>query len=126
MIKDLKEYNLEHYRKSRDKNPEKQILKRAYARALLHNMEFNLEVSDIVIPTHCPILGIELILPKGQGLRGGRKHSVSIDRIDNTKGYVKGNVQILSNLANTMKSNASPEELMAFAQWVIKNQEEPQ
>ena len=56
---------------------------------------------------------------KGKSWR--RKYSPSLDRIDPNKGYVKGNVQVISRLANIMKSNASPEELRAFANWVNTN-----
>lgn len=40
-------------------------------------------------------------------------------RIDNNKGYIKGNVQVIGRRANIMKSSASPEELLKFAKWVI-------
>lgn len=77
----------------------------------------NIEPSDIVIPTHCPILGIEL--KPGENAR--RSHSPSLDRIDNSRGYVKGNVWVISCKANTMKSDATPEELRRFSEWAIKH-----
>jgi hypothetical protein len=50
---------------------------------------------------------------------GGRHDSPSIDRKDNTKGYTKDNVWVISQLANQMKSNATPEQLRAFARWIL-------
>ena len=44
-------------------------------------------LSDIIFPTHCPILGIELI-KGGTGVQ--TFNSPSIDRIDPNKGYIKG------------------------------------
>ena len=38
-------------------------------------------------------------------------NSPTLDRIDNTNGYIKGNVQWLSRKANQMKSNATLKEI---------------
>jgi hypothetical protein len=40
---------------------------------------------------------------------------MSFDRIDPTKGYIKGNVQIVSQRANRIKSNSTLEEFEEMA-----------
>jgi UDP-N-acetylenolpyruvoylglucosamine reductase len=52
--------------------------------------------------------------------KGPLPNAPSLDRIDSARGYVPGNVQVVSHKANTMKSNASTEELIAFSEWVQK------
>lgn len=92
------------------------ILNRCRKRAKNKDIECNIELSDIVIPKICLVLGIPLI-------RGKDKASInspSVDRIDPNGGYTKGNIQIISNLANMMKNNATPEQLINFAQWVLQ------
>jgi hypothetical protein len=48
-----------------------------------------------------------------------RDNTSSLDKIIPELGYVKGNVQWLSQKANTMKSNATRTELENFAQWIL-------
>lgn len=97
---------------------EVKMLRRAKGRAKERNLEFNLDVDDVVIPDKCPILGIDLKMHKGRS--GGSPNSPALDRVDNNKGYIKGNVMVMSHLANMMKSSATTEELIRFAEWVIK------
>ena len=69
---------------------------------------WSLEYEDIHFPTHCPLLGYELNYSGGKGQDNS---NASLDRIDPTKGYVKGNVWVISYRANVLKNNASVEEL---------------
>lgn len=79
-------------------------------------MEFSISVDDIYIPDNCPILGIKINMNSGKS--GAYINSPSLDRKDNSLGYVKGNVWVISQLANAMKGAASVEQLQAFADWV--------
>jgi hypothetical protein len=83
-------------------------------RAKRTGLPFNLEPADIVIPTHCPVFGFALN-------QGSRDHSASVDRKDCTLGYIKGNVRVISNLANRMKTNATDIQLRQFAVWILED-----
>ena len=90
--------------------------RRAKARAVRKDLDFNIEIEDIEIPKMCPILKIPLFVSTGKS--GAYKNSPSLDRIDSSKGYIKGNIQVISQLANSMKGAANWEELKLFADWV--------
>lgn len=78
-------------------------------RAKLSGIPFNLKLEDIPqIPTTCPILSIPL---KVRETRGASPNSPSLDRKIPSKGYVVGNVQVISHRANQIKSDASVEEV---------------
>ena len=95
------------------------MYRRAKARAKERGVDFSITPEDIVIPDNCPILNIPLYCTTGKS--GAFRNSPSLDRIDPTKGYISGNVWVISQRANSMKSNASPEELKQFAQWISDN-----
>jgi hypothetical protein len=99
------------------KSPEYVIWYRAKENSIKRNKEFNLELEDVIIPSHCPYLGVELLFDVEDS---NKNNYYSIDRIDSSKGYVKGNIQIISKLANTMKSDSTNEELLTFAENVLK------
>lgn len=98
--------------------PEWKMHQRAKQRSKKYNKDFDLEFGDITIPENCPVLGVPIECHKGSS--GGKPNSPALDRIDNSKGYTKDNIQIISHRANVMKADASKEELIAFAQWVLK------
>lgn len=78
-------------------------------RAKQKNLDFNIELSDIVIPYRCPIFGNKFYRDPD------RNDSPSLDRIDSIKGYIKGNVWVISRRANIIKNNATPAELRIIA-----------
>ena len=109
----LSNYDTSHYS---PKENVKSILQRAQKNAKNSNLEFNLETEDIYLPTHCKYLGVELLYNKIDALK---ENYFSIDRIDSSKGYVKDNIQIISRLANTMKNNATQEQLITFSKNIL-------
>jgi hypothetical protein len=79
-------------------------------RANKRGLEFNIEPCDLIIPEICPVLGIKIERKINVG-SGYWDNSPSVDRIDPNKGYIKGNVRVISHRANLLKSNASIDEL---------------
>lgn len=95
-------------RKKPPTDPVKRLWNSAKSRAKVRGLSFNLELKDIVIPETCPYLGI----PLQCGLSKPSDASPSIDRINNRVGYVRGNIEIISKRANTLKSDAKAYELL--------------
>lgn len=87
----------------------KYIIRSAKRRALSQGIPFDIDYTDISIPEYCPLLGIKLNKHIGEGKL--YNDSPSLDKIIPKLGYVKGNVWIISNKANRIKSDATIEEL---------------
>jgi len=83
------------------------------SRAKKEGIPFNLSLEDIIIPEKCPILGIPIKVGTGYG----RSNSPSLDRFYPNIGYVKGNISIISNKANTIKNASSFEEFEKVYFW---------
>ena len=98
------------------------MITRAKNRAIEKGVPFNLTIEDVTYTDICPLLNIPLNWEGGPRT----KNTPSLDRIIPEKGYIKGNVRIISNLANMMKSYASSEELKTFSKNIneyMKNEE---
>lgn len=96
----------------------KAMLMRCKSRAKANNLDFNITIEDIIIPEYCPILNIKLEYNQKQG---GNDNSPALDRIDSSKGYIKGNVQVISSKANRIKTNATPEEIKKVYEFLMNN-----
>ena len=95
----------------RDRNwkfdAKKVLYDNAKQRAKKSNMEFSLKKEDIDIPDSCPVFGF----PLKRENRETWMCAPSIDRINNSIGYVKENIIIVSRRANILKKDATIDEL---------------
>lgn len=83
-------------------------------RAKKHNIPFNITAKYLasITPEFCPVLGIPLLRSTNGG---ATRNSPSVDRIVPELGYVEGNVIVVSMLANSVRSSATPDEIEAVA-----------
>lgn len=87
------------------------LFRYARMRAARRGREFTLDPEDIMIPERCPVLNVPMKRP-------------SIDRMDNSRGYVKGNIRVISTRANLLKNNAAEWELQAVLEYMRKIRQE--
>lgn len=87
------------------------LWKSARSRAKQRGEEFSIDPEDIMVPDRCPILNIPLQYHRGVK----QDNSYSLDRIDSSKGYIKGNVWVISLRANRIKNDSTPQELRLIA-----------
>lgn len=89
----------------------------ARARAKENNLNFDIDVDYLISiypeDNKCPVFGVEMCFAIGKGCP--QTNSPSLDRIFPALGYIKGNVIWVSNLANTIKTNATPDQIRKVA-----------
>jgi hypothetical protein len=83
---------------------------RAKKRAADRGLRFDLAATEIIIPPTCPALGIPLRVGKRRS-----PNSPSLDRIEPWRGYVSGNVRVISDRANRLKGARDLQQLRASA-----------
>jgi len=112
----INKYGRESYHRNKNlpENIKKNLWKHAKHRSVVKQLPFDIEIDDIIIPEVCPIMG-KPITGVGSG-----SYAASVDRIIPELGYVKGNIRVISLLANQMKWNATPEELEVFCRGMLK------
>lgn len=103
------------------------LVSRAKARAKDNKLPFNLTtdyvatlINDLDNPI-CPVLGIPMTWRQEKaGTNHVASNSLSLDRIVPERGYVEGNVAVISMLANQIKTNATYHDIFKVAEW-LKN-----
>lgn len=101
-------------------DPRKKLLYAAKSHANRKNLECTITIDDIIIPSHCPVLEIPLIPTVGKGRQNRHEtyNSPTLDRRDNSQGYIRGNVFVISGRANHLKSNSTIEEMEAVLSYM--------
>jgi hypothetical protein len=107
-------YN-KYYRDNIHKYAKTHMIYDAKVRATRKEMDFDLTKKELHFPEKCPVLNIKLIHGKEDW-----KNSPTIDRIDNSKGYVLDNCIVVSSLANTIKNSATPSEILKVGKFYKK------
>ena len=98
------------------RNVRGKICRSATQRAKEYNIPYNIHSEDIILVKMCPLLNV----PLKYGNNVPTDFSPSLDKIIPSLGYIKGNVQVISLLANQMKSSANDEQLITFAKNILK------
>lgn len=96
----------------------------AKQRAIKDRVPFDIDIEYLksIVTQTCPVFGIQLTWGTlGEGLTN---NSPSLDKIKPEWGYVRGNVCIISQIANKIKQDVGWEELMTLALWVKQKTEE--
>ena len=91
-------------------DPRYKMFHNAKHRAKKKGLPFSIEMTDIIIPTVCPLLEIPIDLMTGDKRS---PNNPSLDRInpDPSIGYTIDNIQVISSRANWLKADSTVEEL---------------
>jgi hypothetical protein len=101
----------EHRRRRPTDKTRRRLLALAKLRAKRSGVPFTITLADVNIPARCPLLGIPLRTGRG----ASTYQSPTLDRFVSAYGYIPGNVAVISHRANTIKNNASVDELERIA-----------
>ena len=122
-IKEKKSYIAWRHHEAKT-NPLRGLLRPARARAKKFGIEFSITEAELLMdgeaPKFCPVFGVELNYLKGN--RKVHDNSASLDRIDNTIGYVPGNVVVVCWRANAIKRDATLKEIQQIAVYMHRFQ----
>ena len=93
-----------------------QMFSNAKKRAKKAHLEFTITIEDILKlwTDTCPVLGIKI----ASGAIQDRDNSPSLDRKDNSKGYIPENIRIISYKANRLKSSATIDEMRLILKYM--------
>ena len=102
------------------------MYKAALQRAKKDGIPFDIDIEYLksIKTDKCPIFDIQLTWGKiGEG-NINTSNAPSLDKIKPEYGYIKGNVCIISNIANKIKQNVGYEELYKVADWLHEKMKE--
>lgn len=102
----------------RQRNPGYMLHHRAKRRSMVSGIEFAITREDIpAIPDICPIALIPLKF-RSDGGQGPCENSPSLDRVDQNKGYIVGNLRVISHQGNRMKGEMTREDVLRILDYI--------
>lgn len=108
------------------KNPFPQMRSNAKIRAKEDGRIFDVSTEYLksIFPkdSRCPVLGVKFDTSYKKG--GVRKYSPTVDKIIPEKGYVEGNLIVVSHIVNRLKSDANYEDMEKILKYYLKNKRE--
>lgn len=101
-----------------DQRPVKWLLKAARRRARASGILFDITEADVTYPIDgiCPVFNVPMVRRT--------PYAPSLDRLDNSKGYIRGNVAIISWRANHLKSDGNLSEHRQLTEWMLGLEED--
>jgi hypothetical protein len=102
-----------------------EMYKSALRRAREKQLPFDIDIPFLksIVKQTCPVFGIQLnwgINPNGSV----KSNSASLDRVIPEWGYIKGNVVIISHIANKIKQDVTYNDLYKVADWLHDQEKE--
>jgi hypothetical protein len=73
---------------------------------------------------NCALTGERLVFRSSYNVKYKKEQTASLDRINSSKGYVKGNLQWVHRQVNEMKMNKSDGELIEWCKKIVKHQKQ--
>lgn len=109
-------------RRAKDETPQQAVrikFSKIRSAAKRRGLEFNLDIDEtvehILETGHCELSGRPFVY------KFGSMDMVSFDRIDNSKGYIPGNVQFVTNAVNIMRNELTTEQFIELCKDVARH-----
>ena len=115
--------NADYFRDYSRRHLEKRLFIGIKYRAKKNNLLFDLKESDINVPEYCPILNIKLIpFSENHNKTIINDSAPTVDRLIPEKGYVKGNVVVISWRANRIKGDGTLQEHKLILEYMRRHE----
>lgn len=115
-----REANREHHqalnRESYYRSMQRRLFENAKKRASKQGIPFDITIDDIIVPDVCPVFKVPFVW--GEGIND---YSPSLDKIRPELGYVPGNIKVICNMANRIKSNANSDQVKQVLEYLLEH-----
>jgi len=102
------------------------VSKTKYSSRKVRDLDFDIDIDYvmavlIVQKGKCALTGWPMEYTRGGDWDGKNPRGCTMDRIDSSKGYLRGNIQLVCGLPNVVKGNLDNEYFINMAKAIAKN-----